>query len=438
MKVLMTTDTVGGVWTYALELARVLGPAGVDVVLATMGPEMSVAQAREAAALANVTVCESTWKLEWMSNPWADVVAAGEWLLRLEETHRPDVIHLNGYVHGALPWRAPVVVVAHSCVLSWWQAVKRGPAPMPEWGRYAAAVRRGIAQADMVVTVSREMLREVGRYYGPLPASRVIYNAREPALFAPRRKRPLIFSAGRLWDEAKNVAALVRVAGEVDWPVCVAGEAGEVEARSEKREARRDAKDKADRTVCPTEEIREETDKNVCPTKSGEETDKNVCPTKCKDKADKNVCHPVRRLGKLDQKAMAGWLGASSVYCLPARYEPFGLSALEAALAGCSLVLGDIASLREVWGNAAVFVPPDDSAALRRALQRLIADPALRAEMARRARERAALYSPQRMLGAYVSVYGHLAGAGASSETREVGAISSAEAVYPAAQGAAS
>ncbi len=32
---------------------------------------------------------------------------------------------------------------------------------------------------------------------------------------------------------------------------------------------------------------------------------------------------------------------------LPARYEPFGLSVLEAALSGCALVLGDIPSLRE-------------------------------------------------------------------------------------------
>ena len=35
----------------------------------------------------------------------------------LERRLRPDVVHLNGYTHGALPWRAPVLVVGHSCVL---------------------------------------------------------------------------------------------------------------------------------------------------------------------------------------------------------------------------------------------------------------------------------------------------------------------------------
>jgi hypothetical protein len=36
-KVLMTADTVGGVWTYALELAAGLGEHGVEVAIATMG-----------------------------------------------------------------------------------------------------------------------------------------------------------------------------------------------------------------------------------------------------------------------------------------------------------------------------------------------------------------------------------------------------------------
>ena len=73
-------------------------------------------------------------------------------------------------------------------------------------------------------------------------------------------------------------------------------------------------------------------------------------------------------LGRLDERRWpSGWPRAA-IYALPARYEPFGLSALEAALSGCALVLGDIPSLREVWGDAAVFVPPDDAGGLRDAL----------------------------------------------------------------------
>jgi glycosyltransferase involved in cell wall biosynthesis len=353
MKVLMTTDAVGGVWTYALELARALAPAGVKLVLATMGPAPDAAQVREAEALPNVTLRPSTWKLEWMADPWDDVAAAGHWLLDLERQLRPDVIHLNGYAHGVLPWRAPLLVVGHSCVLSWWRAVKREAAP-GEWAPYRAAVARGLAAADLVVTPSREMLRALNEHYGPLPPSRVIYNARDAANFPPARKRRLILSAGRLWDEAKNLAALERVAAALDWRVCVAGD--------------------------------------------DQSPDGRAITARC-----------TRPLGRLDHGAMSRWLARASIYCLPARYEPFGLSVLEAALAGCALVLCDIPSLREIWDDAAVFVPPDDPAALEAALNHLIHEPAHRAEFARRAGRRAARYTPRRMADAYLSVYGHLA-----------------------------
>jgi len=358
VKILMTTDTVGGVWTYVMELARALEPLDVEIILATMGPRANAAQIGEAAALANVTLCQSNWKLEWMDEPWEEVAAAGRWLLGLEEKYRPDVIHLNGYAHGALPWRAPVIVVGHSCVLSWWEAVKGKPAPA-EWARYQAEVTAGIRRADVLIAPSREMLRALGQFYGPLPPSRVIYNARDAKPFSARRKRPLILSAGRLWDEAKNLNALEQMAGELNWPIYVAGD-------------------------------------EQSPQGGG------------------TAARSTRALGRLNEKAMARWLGMAAIYCLPARYEPFGLSVLEAALAGCALVLGEIASLREIWGDAAVFVQPDDTEGLERELSLLMQDGKRRSELGERARERAARYTPSRMVKAYLSIYRHLAAAAAT------------------------
>ena len=101
-------------------------------------------------------------------------------------------------------------------------------------------------------------------------------------------------------------------------------------------------------------------------------------------------------------------MGRASIYVLPARYEPFGLAALEAALAGCALVLGDIPSLREVWEEAAVFVPPDDTDMLARALRRLVSEPVLRSRMSTLARTRALEFSPERMADAYLAVYADL------------------------------
>jgi glycosyltransferase involved in cell wall biosynthesis len=98
-------------------------------------------------------------------------------------------------------------------------------------------------------------------------------------------------------------------------------------------------------------------------------------------------------------------MGRAAIYALPARYEPFGLSVLEAALAGCVLVLGDIPSLREVWGDAAVFVPPDDVDALVNALELMCREPGRRARFAACARVRALDYLPARMAARYLSAY---------------------------------
>lgn len=345
MKILLTADTVGGVWTYVLELARALRTLGVECVLATMGAPLSDDQRSEARGF---EVHESAFRLEWMENPWDDVARAGDWLLELEAHIEPDLVHLNGYAHAALPWRVPVLVAGHSCVLSWWRAVK-GREAGREWDRYREEVARGIHAAAMVVTPTLAMLDELTRYYGPLPPARVIPNGRDAAQFRPGGKDQLIFTAGRLWDEAKNLAALETVAPSLPWPVVIAGENRSPEGQ--------------------------------------------VRATK------------LRLLGRLPVAEVARLLAKVSIYVLPARYEPFGLSALEAALAGCVLVLGDIPSLREVWGDAACYVAPDDTGALDQTIRALIASSEYRYRMAARARQRALTFTPARMAAGYLSAY---------------------------------
>ncbi|MGX2041443.1 glycosyltransferase family 4 protein [Methylocaldum sp. MU1018] len=350
MKVLMTADTMGGVWRYALELARGLEPFGADILLATMGAPLSADQRREVAALANVRVAESRYKLVWMDDPWTDLDAAGKWLLKLADEFKPSLIHLNDYPHGNLPWPAPVLMVGHSCVFSWWQAVYGEPAP-ERLDRYRQVVGAGLRAADRLVAPTAAMLAELRRLYGPLPASRVISNGR--AALPESNKKPLVLAAGRLWDPAKNIAALARIAARLSWPVYIAGEARHPDGG--------------------TSEF-----------------------------AD------IRCLGRLAPEQLANWFAHAAIYALPARYEPFGLSALEAASAGCALVLGDIPSLREVWQDAALFVAPNDAERLRSTLQKLIDEPDLRRDYAARARARAARFTPERMAAAYWNAYHEL------------------------------
>ncbi len=115
-RVLMTADAVGGVWTYAMELASGLSAQGVAVGIAVMGG-ISMERRSEAVAIPGVTLFSSDYRLEWMPEPWADVERAGAWLLSIAESFHPDVIHLNGFAHAALDWKIPNLVVAHSCVV---------------------------------------------------------------------------------------------------------------------------------------------------------------------------------------------------------------------------------------------------------------------------------------------------------------------------------
>lgn len=147
-RLLMTVDTVGDVWTYALDLAQALQAYSIDMALAIMGPPLTTQQRAAVQQLQNITIYESTCKLEWMEGSWDDVEAAGAWLLELEALTQPDVVHLNGYAHGALPWQAPTLMLGHACVLSWFAAVNR-TLPAVGWERY----RRTVAGAPSWLSV---------------------------------------------------------------------------------------------------------------------------------------------------------------------------------------------------------------------------------------------------------------------------------------------
>ena len=93
------------------------------------------------------------------------------------------------------------------------------------------------------------------------------------------------------------------------------------------------------------------------------------------------------------------------MFASAARYEPFGLGVLEAAQAGCALVLSDIATFRELWEGAAFFVPADSPEGFAEAFRRLLADPEEAAWMGRLAQVRAGRYGPDAMAAGVLDVY---------------------------------
>lgn len=364
LRVLMTADTVGGVWTYACELARALDAQRVDIVLATMGAPLTAAQRRTVATLANVEVHESEYALEWMPSPWRDVDAASEWLLRLAARVQPDLIHVNGYAHAALPFGVPVISVAHSCVATWMAAV-RGQPLGEDWNEYRQRVTRGLAAADAIVGPTRSILEAVLAAYGIARTGTVIPNGRALTV-TPCPKESFVLAAGRLWDEAKGLADLITYAQRSSWPVRVAG------------------------------------------------------PRTMPGATSAVEAPGVELLGELSADEVVTWMRRAAIYALPARYEPFGLSILEAALCSCALVVGDIPTLREVWGDAAVYVPPGDPEALAFHLDVLAGDPLRRGALGVAARARAAQYSPRHMAAGYRALYDGLVAARAARESQEV------------------
>lgn len=366
MRILMSADTVGGVWSYALDLMRAL-PAH-HFTLATMGHLPSPAQCQAVAALPNVTLEAGDFRLEWMEDAWRDVARAGQWLLELEARVRPDIVHLNTLAHGVLPFAAPKVVTGHSCVGSWFRAVKGAPAPA-SWDVYRERIGAGLRAADVVVAPTRAFLDELNSIYGPFADARAIWNGaaglppssnrastnrlEEGASPAPV-KEPFILAAGRVWDEAKNIALLDQIAPEVAWPLRVAGEVALGDNAFEARH--------------------------------------------------------LELLGFVAGQSWRELRARAAIWAHPARYEPFGLAVLEAALDGCALVLSDIPTLRELWRGAAVFVAPDDAAGWTQALNGLSGYAALCAEWGEKARARAARFGLEAFGASYDALYRELAG----------------------------
>lgn len=350
LRILMTADAVGGVWRYSVDLATELVGQGAEVVMATMGPRPSEEQRQEVRSIPHVTLVESDYALEWMPDVWEDVDAAGKWLLDLESSFEPNVIHLNGYAHAGLPWNTPVTVVAHSCVYSWWRAV-HGCAPGSEWTEYKRRVTNGLSAADVIVCPSANMANELEHEYGvSKDKMRVIHNFTRTQVSPSAKKQPFVLAAGRIWDAAKNLEPLGRIAPKLDWEVRIAGSA-----------------------VGPETSIRRYQHASF--------------------------------MGSLPHTELMSQMSSASIFAHPALYEPFGLSVLEAARAGCCLVLSDIPSLRELWDGAAIFINPREPELWIRELNRLSRDPHERETLGILARSHSVNYGASSSAAQYREVY---------------------------------
>lgn len=350
----MTTDTVGGVWRYSVSLASGLAHRGWQVRLAAMGPAPDDAQRQEIERLRGVSLIATDLPLDWAGADRAAMEAAAKALAELAARDGCDLIHLNTPLLAAgAEWPVPVIGVAHGCVSTWWTKTREGElAPDLAWHR--VMTRAGLLNCDRLVAPSLAFAEDLARVYAVNRPVEVVYNGTPPHLPpASESGTPFALTAGRLWDEAKNVAVLDAAAARLDVPFLAAGS-------------------------------------NRGP--QGQQTEIRFLDV----------------VGHLSEKAMRDCLARRPVFASAAVFEPFGLAVLEAAQAGCALVLSDIPTFRELWGGAATFVDSQDANGFAQAIGNLVADTDLRQRLGTAARCRAADYSLPAMTDGMAAQYEHL------------------------------
>ena len=363
MRILITADTLGGVWIYTRELVTGLVQRGHFVVLVSFGglPRADQVDWLRPLPASSFQYHASEFPLEWMQDSAAGIAASFRFLENLISEAKPDILHSSQFCYGALDCEIPKVVVAHSDVLTWWRAVHGDCPPDSPWLRwYTETVSRGLAEADLVVAPSRWMLNAAKQHYAYATRGRVIYNGRSAALFDPSaKKQNRAITVGRVWDQAKQVSLLLGRRQAV--PVQIVG-----------------PKQPPDGTQT----------------------------------ADTHFhCTPgIELLGAQSEANVRALFSRASIYVAISRYEPFGLAPVEAALSRCALVVNDIPVFRELWEDCALYFHHNDPAALAQVTHEVSADSALRDCYAERAYRRAcSRFNAQRMVDEYESLYRELA-----------------------------
>jgi glycosyltransferase involved in cell wall biosynthesis len=294
-----------------------------------------------------------------VSSPW---VQRPFLIPLLYAADRLDVILLQ----RALPfWGCPnSVVQIHDAIYA------THPGLFPDWRRSIlnAVVRRSGERCSCVITPSEASREAIVKHYGVEPRKiRVIHNGVDPARFHPLEDRGGVIRVRRKFglgeryvialgagERHKNTHVLIeafaqfRVAGP-DFQLVVAG--------AWRKESRRGYLSEMEDLV-----------------------------------KELGIEKRVIFAGYVSEDDQLALLNGACMLAFPSSAEGFGLPPLEAMACGVPVLASDLPVIREVCGNAAILVPPNDAQALARGLTRVAGDEDLRQLLVRQGLEQARLF----------------------------------------------
>lgn len=273
----------------------------------------------------------------------------------------PDIVHAHFWMSGIASLHAgratgvPVAVTFHALGITkrQWQGAS-DTSPSERIGLEASLAR----QCDRIIATAKHELFEVVRMGADRSRVSLVPCGVDLDLFTPdgpaspaRRSRPhRMLSVSRL-VERKGIETVVRAMTELpDAELVIAGGPPRARLRTDRE---------AMRLLALAQDI--------------------------------GVAERVRFLGQVPQASLPALYRSSDVVACTPWYEPFGMVPVEAMACGVPVVVSAVGGLTDtvVDGTTGLHVPPSDPAALARAVRELLDDRARRAEMGRRASERA-------------------------------------------------
>jgi glycosyltransferase involved in cell wall biosynthesis len=322
---LVLAQSTGGIGRHVKTLAQGLAQRGVEVTVCAPGPTI---------AALDLDSLDARVVPAPLGSAAPAAVRTSRQVLR-REAARVDLAHAHGLRAGAdcvafVP-RTPLVVTWHNA-----------PIGGRLWRLTHAALTRYVARStDLTLAASDDLAADAKAAGAALVRSAFVT---APALGAARRNatqvrdelgvgtRPLVLAVGRL-QRQKRLDVLVEAAaawaGDDGSPVVVIAGDGP----------------------------------------AGDDLAAQIAATHA----------PVRLLGARDD--VADLLAAADVVALPSQWEARALVAQEALRAGVPLVTTAVGGLPSLLGDAAMTVPVGDAAALRAAIEEVLADPARRERM---------------------------------------------------------